>query len=906
MHRTYGCSENPGRTRPLCDLCGKKFCQPQKLKVHMRRVHSGKLDGTSEFQCQICEKVLGTRHAALRHRKEVHSDIPIKANGEVGSPPSRVDCPNCERTFKNKSNLKIHMLTHSGVKPFGCKIEECQSRFTTKQCLQFHYRKSHNLTDESMPPIEREIPYTLSAYSGGLAIEAKQRKRVVPSNEQDQEINPEKYPSLDPSQDVYDFKESDDDEKLKKIQSYDADDVEIRRSVTSDADENKSGSDVNNDDRRKGDEDDNLNGSSVDADDESDEKTPANSKRVYKQISSKSRFSTRFNQQPEKMEQDQPSSILESSLVVSKGTRNKLQKAKSKYIPSPRTRSSTRSKTVDNELKRMDESSKLADSLHLSKNTTLSSIDTKNPSSSTSLLVLAALSAAEQDLGTNMSPVEKQDTEERSIAPSNGPDYPENNIQINQQLGDKTTSSRLPMENERSVTISTYSETTKTTQEHIDNVKPSAHVVPENNNHLVEELTSSVTITHHRSENDLANENMARSNKEALSSEIRTASPHRLENNSADRNVADNLDTDGYRGCNLYAAQEKINGIPNESSVSRTQHSNSVEIRAVPNHNEIEREHDSEYGDYIKKSSFGSNYTKTDINSVPTYPEEQIKSPIPRQPTPSSSSVIEAHSQYHSNSRSPSSLPPPPSTPHFPANSYPAHFPTSDLAQFSNQLYHSGLDTLARSCYPPFRPHPSSTPTDYSTFPRSSAHAVDFMSHSIPSSTNDGSYNGLHNFSNGTPTGISSSPSSSTLDLSQTSSSSAAAIAAAAVADILPVQGNPRSPFANNSSPSHLSHFYPSHSNMINEHLLNVTAGPKDLTSPRLPPSHMPNSADSSLRQPTNPYIHQNYPLYESSRFPASAASVGYPTPPTPPNNHNRLPHISPGASPYHHYGYFQ
>lgn len=42
MHRTYGCSENPGRTRPLCDLCGKKFCQPQKLKVHMRRVHSGK------------------------------------------------------------------------------------------------------------------------------------------------------------------------------------------------------------------------------------------------------------------------------------------------------------------------------------------------------------------------------------------------------------------------------------------------------------------------------------------------------------------------------------------------------------------------------------------------------------------------------------------------------------------------------------------------------------------------------------------------------------------------------------------------------------------------------------------------------------------------------------------------
>ena len=51
---------------------------------------------------------------------------------------------------------------------FRCKIEGCNSGFTTKQCLQFHYRKSHGLTDEEMPKIQREIPYTLSAYSGEL------------------------------------------------------------------------------------------------------------------------------------------------------------------------------------------------------------------------------------------------------------------------------------------------------------------------------------------------------------------------------------------------------------------------------------------------------------------------------------------------------------------------------------------------------------------------------------------------------------------------------------------------------------------------------------------------------------------------------------------------------------------
>ncbi|KAK4295280.1 hypothetical protein Pmani_032156 [Petrolisthes manimaculis] len=40
MHRTYGCAANPQRTRPLCDFCGRKFCQPQKLKVHIKRMHS--------------------------------------------------------------------------------------------------------------------------------------------------------------------------------------------------------------------------------------------------------------------------------------------------------------------------------------------------------------------------------------------------------------------------------------------------------------------------------------------------------------------------------------------------------------------------------------------------------------------------------------------------------------------------------------------------------------------------------------------------------------------------------------------------------------------------------------------------------------------------------------------------
>lgn len=180
MHRTYGCSANPQRARPLCDFCGRKFCQPQKLKVHIKRMHSGKkiaqipnfqkkiyllsvldmADVLRDFQCKLCSKLLGSRAALQRHSKEVHS-----RNSAV------VSCPRCQKLFQNRSNLKIHMLTHSGVRPFKCIEGECNAAFTTKQCLQFHYKKVHSYAQEQMPKIERSVAYTFDAYSGGMKVE---------------------------------------------------------------------------------------------------------------------------------------------------------------------------------------------------------------------------------------------------------------------------------------------------------------------------------------------------------------------------------------------------------------------------------------------------------------------------------------------------------------------------------------------------------------------------------------------------------------------------------------------------------------------------------------------------------------------------------------------------------------
>lgn len=49
---------------------------------------------------------------------------------------------------------------------FRCTQKECNAAFTTKQCLQFHYKKVHGFTEAEMPKIERSIDYTFEAYSG--------------------------------------------------------------------------------------------------------------------------------------------------------------------------------------------------------------------------------------------------------------------------------------------------------------------------------------------------------------------------------------------------------------------------------------------------------------------------------------------------------------------------------------------------------------------------------------------------------------------------------------------------------------------------------------------------------------------------------------------------------------------
>ncbi|CAG2165584.1 unnamed protein product, partial [Oppiella nova] len=65
-------------------------------------------------------------------------DIEIKNNNKNCN---RVKClwPGCSLEFRDKYNLSVHMVRHTGEKSFHCRSAGCQKTYATKAALDVHY-----------------------------------------------------------------------------------------------------------------------------------------------------------------------------------------------------------------------------------------------------------------------------------------------------------------------------------------------------------------------------------------------------------------------------------------------------------------------------------------------------------------------------------------------------------------------------------------------------------------------------------------------------------------------------------------------------------------------------------------------------------------------------------------------
>ncbi|XP_053437393.1 zinc finger X-chromosomal protein-like isoform X1 [Nycticebus coucang] len=107
-----------------CDMCDKGFHRPSELKKHVA-AHKGK----KMHQCRHCDFKIVDPFVLSRHILSVHTkDLPFR-------------CKRCRKGFKQQSDLKKHMKTHSGRKVYQC--EYCDYSTTDASGFKRHVISIH-------------------------------------------------------------------------------------------------------------------------------------------------------------------------------------------------------------------------------------------------------------------------------------------------------------------------------------------------------------------------------------------------------------------------------------------------------------------------------------------------------------------------------------------------------------------------------------------------------------------------------------------------------------------------------------------------------------------------------------------------------------------------------------------
>ena len=106
-----------------CDVCKKRFDQPNTLVAH-KRIHTGE----KPFECEVCQQRFSQSCNLLRHQV-IHTGY------------KRFECGVCNKRFTCPSYLRKHEKTaHKGDQNFECAF--CKTVFADKKSLELD-KESH-------------------------------------------------------------------------------------------------------------------------------------------------------------------------------------------------------------------------------------------------------------------------------------------------------------------------------------------------------------------------------------------------------------------------------------------------------------------------------------------------------------------------------------------------------------------------------------------------------------------------------------------------------------------------------------------------------------------------------------------------------------------------------------------
>lgn len=131
----HNCTTHRDRDdRHCCSLCQKEYSSADCLRQHMTHKHGSEMGGEQSFSCDICDRRFRWKSSLKMHVK-LHQamDIDVKV----------FKCIKCDQICPSQCSLKAHMIKHSDRRLFPCKI--CGISFKRKYALKEHSEAVHRI-----------------------------------------------------------------------------------------------------------------------------------------------------------------------------------------------------------------------------------------------------------------------------------------------------------------------------------------------------------------------------------------------------------------------------------------------------------------------------------------------------------------------------------------------------------------------------------------------------------------------------------------------------------------------------------------------------------------------------------------------------------------------------------------